>query len=94
MQCSTCGSLTLKETLTPELKHYARLDCSDCGAFVKWMLNPETGGYKKELEVLLEKARRNNAEDKFFQSLHGQFKKKGFLSNKQKECLERMARDE
>lgn len=31
-----------KTTLTPELQHYAREDCLDCGAFIKWVTNPET----------------------------------------------------
>lgn len=91
--CKHCGSLNLKQTLTPDLKHYARVDCKDCGRFYKWAGNPETGGYKKELEALLEKAKNALPDDTFVKSLDDQFKQKGFLSNKQKDCIERIVNE-
>ena len=38
--CKTCGS-KLEITLTPNLTHYARLDCKRCNKFIEWMKNPD-----------------------------------------------------
>lgn len=43
--CSVCNShLTITET--PTTPHYARLDCSKCRKFVKWLPNPN--GFKTQ----------------------------------------------
>jgi single-strand DNA-binding protein len=40
--CKSCGSIDLKETVMPDgYVHYARIDCRDCGKFVKWGKKPE-----------------------------------------------------
>lgn len=44
-----CNHQNTKEILTPELQHYAKLVCSDCGTFLRWMPSPEAA---KRLEAL------------------------------------------
>ncbi len=62
--CKSCGSIDLKETIMPEgYVHYARIDCKDCGKFVKWGKKPEkrdmqemnkyTGGFGGMNKVIL-----------------------------------------
>jgi len=38
--CPECKSVLLM-TLTPDLTHYARLDCVRCNKFIKWLKSPE-----------------------------------------------------
>ena len=35
-----CEHKNVKLTLTPELVHYGREDCVDCGKFVRWLARP------------------------------------------------------
>jgi hypothetical protein len=37
---SRCAHSRVKFTLTPELVHYGREDCIDCGKFVMWVAKP------------------------------------------------------
>lgn len=38
--CKWCGSIDLRETIMSHGPHYSRLDCNDCGKFVKWGKKP------------------------------------------------------
>jgi single-strand DNA-binding protein len=38
--CRWCGSIDLQETIMDHGPHYSRLDCNDCGKFVKWGKKP------------------------------------------------------
>lgn len=93
MHCQKCGSITLKEILTPNEKHYAKLVCSDCGAWIKWLPNPE-GNYKDKCKELISVALFRFPKDDFVRSLSNQFNEKNFLSNKQYSSLEKKVNNE
>jgi DNA-directed RNA polymerase subunit RPC12/RpoP len=46
--CEGCGHLNglAQFRLTPELKHYGRLDCPNCGRLWKWVPKPDTDSTK------------------------------------------------
>lgn len=39
--CRWCGSIDLVETIMDHGPHYSRIDCKDCGKFVKWGKKPD-----------------------------------------------------
>lgn len=43
-----CTHSRVKFTLTPELMHYGREDCIDCGKFVRWTPRPADVAKKKK----------------------------------------------
>ena len=38
--CKSCGSVTFKEILTPHIQHYGKIECADCGKWVRWIPRP------------------------------------------------------
>ena len=42
MLCPRCKSTETKEILTPELSHYGKIVCANCGCFQSWMPTPVT----------------------------------------------------
>lgn len=84
-----CEHNTVKETLTPESPHYARIDCLDCGRFVRWVKHPANVArdYDAANHIALLKARNDlsEREREFVLSLDRQMPK---LSPKQREWLE------
>jgi hypothetical protein len=83
--CNRCGSLEQDEVKTPELKHYSKLVCKDCGAFIKWVSDPNSHTYKEKCKFLLDLF---DDSDDFVNKQKKWFKEKGFLSEKQFKCLE------
>ncbi len=41
IDCKKCGN-TAEATLTPQYKHYGRVDCDRCGMY--WLKQPKNGG--------------------------------------------------
>ena len=74
---------------TPELQHYGKEVCKDCGKFIKWVSEPNKLSVKEKCELImpvLEK-RANGSKSEFFQSIIKQWHQKGKLSPKQVECI-------
>jgi len=44
MKCPKCESEKTTTIMTPELTHWAKSICQDCGAFIKWMPYPGNSG--------------------------------------------------
>lgn len=44
----TCNHSNIKEVLTPNFVHYARLECIDCGKFLGWKQNPKSEGIRNK----------------------------------------------
>ena len=40
MKCPNCGCELTRTILTPEMVHYAKSVCPDCGTFLKWLPYP------------------------------------------------------
>jgi single-strand DNA-binding protein len=47
--CKSCGSVDLKVTIMNHGPHYSRIDCNDCGKFVKWGKKPEKQDTQKNI---------------------------------------------
>ena len=41
-RCTLHPNSTVSLTYTPQLKHYGRWDCTECGKFVVWAKSPKT----------------------------------------------------
>lgn len=39
--CSRCKGHRMKTSLTPELMHYGKMVCADCGNFITWLKTPD-----------------------------------------------------
>lgn len=46
--CSYCGNPTLQFKETPETIHYGRIDCTNCGRWIKWVMNPKFKGQRRQ----------------------------------------------
>jgi hypothetical protein len=91
--CPYCNG-GLVESLTPEHKHYSRLDCIPCGKFVKWGKSPQVferiGEQLSQVKRLLRMGGLSTWQRKFLASL-GQWLEAGKqLSPKQSACLEKI----
>lgn len=74
----------------PQGPHVAKLECAECGKFIKW-LPKSSGGYMVEISEHLEAALLKYPHDNFVKSLGEQFSERGFLTQRQMECLRRIA---
>lgn len=45
-KCKWCDSHNLNFTKTPNLTHFGRIDCLDCGRWNEWIRNPENDGIR------------------------------------------------
>ena len=72
--------------------HWAKLICSDCGKFMKWLSDPEKMPYKERCALLVAICS-DLLDIGFVQSVTSQFKRNGFLSNKQYASLKGIAED-
>jgi hypothetical protein len=90
LQCT--HSSTISELLPPESRHYAKLKCGDCGAFLKFLPKPENeqrriiNGYR--LAKLQMAPGLNQWEREFVQSLAKQGSNK--LTPKQQAVFDRL----
>jgi hypothetical protein len=90
LQCAHTS--TISELLPPESRHYAKLKCGDCGAFLKFLPKPENqqrrmiNGYR--LAKLQMAPGLNQWEREFVQSLANQGSNK--LTPKQQAVFDRI----
>ncbi len=48
-ECPRCGSCQIEEVLTPEGCHYAKLVCTECARFLRWLPSPEAEAKRRAL---------------------------------------------
>ena len=89
-----CSHQHTKTTLTPEMSHHGRVDCADCGSFVRWLPKPENVERAKQTAKIVGALNHDDLplsdwERGFVKSLSQQGNK---LSPKQREKLEALAR--
>jgi hypothetical protein len=66
--CRSCGSLNTVELLEPpNSTHYARLSCSDCQAFIKWVGKPRI--FEVSVTKLLQNPTLQTWEQRFLKTL-------------------------
>lgn len=75
---------------TPELIHYGKEVCKDCGRFIKWVSKPDKPSYKEECAFMLDRALKQFPDNSFVSSLSTYFVNNKSLSKKQFEALKRM----
>ena len=85
--CNKCGSLDTTETKMFAGPHYARVDCNDCHAFVKWVAKPGLN-HKKRCKEQLSRATTQQPYNKYYQSLQKYFDEHGTLTPNQLKSIE------
>lgn len=87
-----CNHQNIEEVLTPELVHWGKRICSDCGKFIGWMPHPATQRSISEAESVtaeLEKQTLTDREKDFLLSIK---KQKYFLTERQRIWFESMCK--
>lgn len=86
-----CQHKETKVIETPNLVHFGKEVCADCGMFIKWVSNPnKEHNYKEECAFLLDEALKKMSDNRFVQSCSEYFVNHKALSNKQVEVLKRI----
>ena len=86
-----CKHLNTKIIETPNLVHYGKEVCVDCGAFIKWVSNPDKKyNYKEECAFVLDDALAKLPDNRFVKSCAEYFVSHEALSKKQLEVLKRI----
>jgi hypothetical protein len=49
-----CSHSVIQTVFTPELQHFAKEVCADCGAFLRWLPKPENIERQKERQTQIE----------------------------------------
>jgi hypothetical protein len=52
-----CKHSVIQTVPTPELQHFAKEVCADCGAFLRWLPKPENLERQKERQAQIEELR-------------------------------------
>jgi hypothetical protein len=89
-----CDHARTKETLLPEdNKHYSKINCASCGAFLGFSKNPKTtdrfNERKKTIDNILNNNSLNDWDTKFLNSIRD----KRTLSPKQEYCYQKIVID-
>ena len=86
-----CKHEHVKTILTPELVHYGKKVCEDCGKFLGWVSDPDPNklSHKKKCEMVIPVLEKyaESSNSKFFQSIISQWNNRHDLSPKQLECV-------
>lgn len=74
---------------TPELQHYGKEVCSECGKFFKWVSAPNKFSIKEKCELIIPVLEKyaENSKSEFFKSIIRQWNQYGKLSPRQIECV-------
>lgn len=80
--CNVCIKQTESiEEIGPFGPHYGRLNCSECGKFKQWLMNPINIELRNKLSAYFES--KKDTKNVFTKSLHKYFLIKGKLTAKQ-----------
>ena len=85
-----CKHSVVQTVPTPELQHFAKEVCADCGAFLRWLPKPETLERQKERQTQIEELRATGKLSDWEREFLATIIAKRTLSPKQYECFNEM----
>jgi len=88
MDNTCCNHNNRTDILTPELPHYGKEVCADCGKFFRWIPNPATPSASKEAESAVAKLGKLNISEREKEFLESIRRQKFFFTPKQRNWFE------